>query len=470
MINIVFLSIVLEVLYFLFSVIYKKGRLFNSWFFVFSLVLFLPKINLIDASSKYTTAGIRIDDLIILFSVIYLFFSHLLPFKNSIIKKATFLLLVFAFSSVISFLFGLLTGLNNSILYSIFEIIRPLEYFCAVLLGFSFAKKKNYIKQFDFNFNCLFLMFALVGFLQCFGLCGYAVSGEYSSSFFHGISISTFNGYYEYAAYLCFATTYYLIKIFSNRKKLFSAIFLLLSLILLLLSQSRTGIVVTAIISLCVVIYFIRLSKNKLKNLAVFIFCFVGILIFSFVARNASNSRFSSSTSLTSILETLQYYSKNTNFYTYIQQFETNSGISYGLITDLSMSVRFYKWFSILHGFLAFPFFGYGPAVTHVVDGNYIRLLGENGLVGTFAFLYFLFYICKFGFKNKKNNLSLFLSFSIISLLFDSIFIDMFLASKIMYFIYFLFGIVAKSSETANVSIKAISASKRKRFQLQSNL
>ena len=75
-------------------------------------------------------------------------------------------------------------------------------------------------------------------------------------------------------------------------------------------------------------------------------------------------------------------------------------------IADGSASIRFYKWGAALNGFLQYPLFGYGTGVTRVMDGNYTKLLGETGIIGTLLWLVMFGYYMRVIWSTKKMTAS----------------------------------------------------------------
>ena len=93
------------------------------------------------------------------------------------------------------------------------------------------------------------------------------------------------------------------------------------------------------------------------------------------------------------------------------------------------------------------PVLGYGTGVTHVMDGNYIKLLAETGIAGTALWLgfygYFMHAVCK---ARRASKLAKALLFIMISILLNSLLLDMFEASKPMEMLWLMVGGVAAIS------------------------
>jgi O-antigen ligase len=110
-------------------------------------------------------------------------------------------------------------------------------------------------------------------------------------------------------------------------------------------------------------------------------------------------------------------------------------------VTDWSAAVRFLKWFAATDGFRLNPVLGYGTGVTHVMDGNYIKLLAETGIAGTALWLGFYGYFMKaVGKFRRRTKLGKALLFIMVSILLNSVLIDMFEASKPMEMLWLMVG------------------------------
>ena len=99
------------------------------------------------------------------------------------------------------------------------------------------------------------------------------------------------------------------------------------------------------------------------------------------------------------------------------------------------------KWGAALDGFRLHPLLGYGTGVTHVMDGNYFRLLGETGLIGTLLWLGLYIGFMRAVWKARRRTpLGKALLLMMLSILLNSLMIDMFDASKPMEMMWLLVG------------------------------
>jgi len=122
------------------------------------------------------------------------------------------------------------------------------------------------------------------------------------------------------------------------------------------------------------------------------------------------------------------------------------------LVYDISFTTRFQaEWPNAWNAFLRNPFLGSGFAtVTLAVDNNWLRILGETGLLGLTAFLS-IFFVLALVLKqvapiidNKLSKAFLFgLAGGVLGLFVNAVLIDVFEASKVAETLWILLGIAA---------------------------
>lgn len=119
------------------------------------------------------------------------------------------------------------------------------------------------------------------------------------------------------------------------------------------------------------------------------------------------------------------------------------------LLCDIACAARLQQeWPRALGAFLFNPIFGTGPSsLGEATDNDFLRWLGEFGLVGTILFLYLLYSICKLAWrkaKETKNNNSFIYQgfvFGVLALLLNGLYIDVFEASKVAYNFWLVAGL-----------------------------
>ncbi|MGA2911301.1 MAG: hypothetical protein ABSE17_01490 [Candidatus Levyibacteriota bacterium] len=122
------------------------------------------------------------------------------------------------------------------------------------------------------------------------------------------------------------------------------------------------------------------------------------------------------------------------------------------LVYDISFTTRFQaEWPNAWNAFLRDPLFGSGFAtITLAVDNNYLRILGETGLLGMVSFLSIFFVLALIlkqalpAIKDKMSRAYLLgITGGLIGLFFNAVLIDIFESSKVAETLWILLGIGA---------------------------
>jgi hypothetical protein len=131
----------------------------------------------------------------------------------------------------------------------------------------------------------------------------------------------------------------------------------------------------------------------------------------------------------------------------------TDLGRYLDLYSDVSFEIRAVRWSFIIKAWLSdfhHFFLGWGPGAWDVaVDGNYVRVVGEAGLVGFVMFMRFIFSTL------SDRDVWSEIKKSMVVIIITSVFIDIATASKVMSVFWMLTGLYASSrapaaSESAN--------------------
>ena len=121
-----------------------------------------------------------------------------------------------------------------------------------------------------------------------------------------------------------------------------------------------------------------------------------------------------------------------------------------------SGEIRFnVEWPRAITAFRKNPVWGTGlGSISLATDNDYLRLLGESGLLGLFTFLFPVFYLIFRSFrliKTKRPNSTVRLELVFVGVVFstltNAIFIDIFEASKVAYAFWIIFGIYHQLSK-----------------------
>ncbi len=404
--------------------------------------LFIPKLNLVGVNSVYSTAGIRTDDFLTLVLLI-IALRDSFTYKNRYIRWGLGFLAALTVSSLVSLAVGRAGGYENPVLFSILSIARKFEYFSFALIGIYAARKTEHAEKVVLaEFTWMSCFHVIIGLLQVFRKCNVAVSGVVSNHDYIGFAVSTFNGHYEYGQFLCFAVVLYLVffvracRTRSAGKLFFSAGMIFASFVMIWLTKSRSSLVISLFLTVLILLFSIRKdSRPALKigaTAGAVILALAGVL---FVTGVLSVGRFEA-VDLGKYAESLRSNVENGSLQEYIEYIKSGEpewklGVQKNM--DVSAALRFYKWGAALDGFRRSPVFGYGTGVTRVMDGSYIKLLGEAGLVGTLLWLAMYGYFMKsVWLLREKTGSARIVFWMMISVMAASLFIDMFEASKPM--------------------------------------
>ncbi|MFE8117182.1 hypothetical protein [Brenneria goodwinii] len=408
-------------------------------FFVFVYTLFGFKLSILgdtgDEIDGNILSSIRIDDVIIvLFLFVYLVSGGQLLFF--IRKKTVIWFLVYILVCMFSSFYNSITG-DVSLLSSLLFSLRPFEYFLYIALGYELARLSinpdNSLKI--YVFYCLVL---IIG--QTFGVIGGI------SNFSFNRAIANTGGPWELAAVSAFLTMYFIL----NRKLING----LLSTIILILTQSRITLVGTAIVLLFrnyrQIFFIFRKSTAIVGSGVILIFCvsYFGVSLVS--SKNDISStttgvavRFESFSSndtisgIESILSNTQAAQNRQDYFNKTYGESLDNILSTSGDGDASAFIRFTRWVTLIKtacsdtmSFLI----GLGPSYAgKAVDGNYVRIFIETGIIGIFTYIIFLFSF----FKHVKDKL---LINYIIILVVTALFIDIFVTFKAMFLFWTFYG------------------------------
>ena len=379
--------------------------------------VFLPKINLVGFRGE--TAGIRFDDSILLIVTILLLVDWItsLDFTIEPLPLAGFAVVgVFCLSNLINAGHG-----HSSFLYS----LRLVEY-----MVFFWAGKSLVRSGYDFDFvvklliglNCAVVVLQFGGIVGGFTALGYEslVGRPFGLSANHPAEMGAlFN--------LLFAAL-----VFRTKTTKFWRWSLLIGVCLALI-ESRSALLAHSLLTL---VYVYKQSKNKfgfaLRT------AFVSALLIVVFAMIPSQVTGRSADLLSwQNLETVRDVYDNIPVdrqFTDVEKGGAPEDSPEGV--DVSWYIRVFKWAEVVKTMLAQPWtiwiFGVGPGgVAGVLDGGWLRLIVETGIVGTIAFLTLM---------RKISRLSTSCSMAVLALGVNMLMIDSHMAYKVMAFLFFVVG------------------------------
>jgi len=459
-------------------------------FLIFFIPLY-PKLPLIDI--EYTYIYIRFEDFLIAF-VYLVFLIQFLRKKVNFNWRFFFLFLSFWLSVFISFCLGHFILKTIPVNYiGILHSLRRVEYMGIFFIAYASVKNK---KDFFYYLKLIILVLALVSLYglgqKFFGWPAVqTMNPEYARGYLLFLTpeariSSTFSGHYDLASYLIFlipiVISFYLLS--HHLRYLVVFIFALTGLVLTASRISYIGYILTI---------FPFLFLQKKWRLAIFIFILTLTLTF---ANNNLTSRLKRTFQVKRILvdqktgavyvpqkittkelpagsfyitlkdqknlnaKDLEEYKKKLILQKKIEATKSGNIVDIAsleanlkplntIVSDISFATRIQvEWPRAIKAFKKSPFFGTGPSsLTEATDNDYLRWLGETGIVGTLLFLTIILKIIYEVFKKilksniqEKTILKGFL-FGIAALMINASYIDVFEASKVAYTFWITSGV-----------------------------
>jgi len=397
------------------------------------ILLFLPKINLLGFRNE--TAGIRLDDIVLMMIAGCWVVDWIGRLELTIepVPLAGFTVVcLFCLSNLVNSGMG-----HSSFLYS----FRLAEYMIFFWSG-KYLLRRGY--DFDLLVKALILLNFAVTVLQYAGLIGGFATLGYESDVGRPYGLSA-NHPAEMGALI---NLLYAALVFGDNRIKFWRWSLLVG-VFAFLTGSRSSLLAHFVLML---IYIYRHSKNKpsfVIKTAVIAAIPVAVLIA--VPNNI--------TSRSADLFSFQNVDTFRDVYNSIPVDRQFADVSEGGApedspegVDISWYMRGYKWAEVVKTMSAQPWtiwiLGVGPGgIGIALDGGWLRLIVETGIVGSFAFLYLL---------RRISRLGAACSMAVFALAVNMVMIDSHLAYKVMAFLFFLAGtqvqIQLERSTTGNLN------------------
>lgn len=420
-----------------------------------------PKFPFITVPGTYVS--IRLEDFLIL--TVALFWGvYILPRTKELLKdKVNIAIILFLLVALTSTLSGIFLTKTVVLHIGILNWLRRVEYLLGFFVAVTFLRSK---KDLIFYIKCLVIDVVVV-FVYGFGQKYYSwpVITTQNDQFSKGIAlrympgghlISTFAGHYDLASFVILVSPIFIVLLFSKREVVSSFIndkkqlitkgvlvaLLIASYWLIANTASRISSV-SFVLGLSLALVFIR--KYKFIPIVLLVgFIFFGLStglvgrymqIFDVIVKKATGA--------VQIVNT-----------TYAQERRGNAAIPtptpIPILQDLSTSIRLnVEWPRSIRAFQKNPILGTGfSSITLATDNDYLRALGETGILGLGAFLLFLWRIV----RKLAKSLPIPKEFSIKSayqaaifaslpgIFLNAVFIDIFEASKFAIIFWILLG------------------------------
>lgn len=435
----------------------RISTLLDSFFkYLFAAVLIFiplyPKFPLFTV--PFSSVAVRAEDFLI--ALVWGVFFLKLIFKRKInFPRITFQFFVFFFVAFASCLSAIFITKNVQPVIVLLHLFRRLEYMSVFFLIY-FAGREAGTRRYYLE---LILLPAIGVFL--YGIAqiylGAPVISTMDTEASKGIALtlrpgvtlnSTFAGHYDLAVYLTMVLTFLMAissQIQTWLKRLpFIGLFIMF-LWLFMQAGSRISLP-SLLLSVCVVTYFYR------KYLLGLLF---GCLILGFIATSPQYvDRFKSIFNLfvskiTYVVLAPVYAQENATVSATPTPVTDNSTLSPVKPQDISTSIRFnVEWPRAIRSFYKNPFFGTGySSITLATDNDYLRSLGETGLLGLLSFLALLLGIGKHLWEKVKtvkgiDKIIIVAAIGIfVAFLTTATFIDVFESSKIAILFWAFMGL-----------------------------
>ncbi len=462
--------------------------------FIF-LVPLWPKlpIKMID----YTYISVRLED-IYLAVMAFVFFIQLIRKKISLNK--TFLWLFIAYWTAVFISTGWGIYVQKTIVFphlGLLHALRRIEYMIVFFIASSVIKnRKDFFQLLNFYLMAVFLAVAY-GFGQKFFNfpAVQTMNPEYAKGYLLYLTpeariSSTFAGHYDLASYLVFAIPISLGVYFYTNKKRYLSLFIA-ALIILIYTSSRISFGAYVVATFGFLIFIRRywftvfvvlltaalmfttgeLTKRFLKTFQVRRILvdektgavYVGQTITtkelpagSFYVKLKDQSGSNLDTFRKQVVqEKLKEATLSGEVSSLSEEEKYASSLSANLkpvntlVSDISFATRLQiEWPRAINAFKKNPLLGTGPSsITEATDNDYLRWLGEFGLLGTSLFFLIIFtMIKKIWISLKKLTkleklLELGFLFGLLALLFNASYIDVFEASKVAYTFWTMTGV-----------------------------
>lgn len=328
---------------------------------------------------------------------------------------------------IISLTYNSLITQEYFYILNLFEIYRPILFFLAYYTGYKYVlEEKVVLLKIDkyINFMVFLVIFTYLLYVIFPDMYNNFASYYTKDDNINGIRrfTSFFSNPYDTAYFINFAVVYYLRKIYL-KFKLIEVIFIVLLVMALLATQSRTGMILLGVNIVLINLYNIKFEKNMRKRIKV---CIILILLFCI--------------SFGVICSNMDYILTH---YSYLY-YGLNSLIKNGVRETKSINTRFEQYQYVLESLSTNFFIGMGVDKINKIytESMFSLYLYRYGFLGILYVITLMFIQIKESYKGRKNILSS--VFFIISITNSITFLTNNYYDQIRnnFIFYFLFGII----------------------------
>lgn len=416
------------------------------------IVLF-PKLTLVTISGS--NVGIRFDDLAVLIIAVCLALTMIRRrglVKASLSGPVTRYWLLFIVWGIASTLIGLLLlDAVESPLLGMLYLGRYVEFFVVYLAASLVVWDRTILKTLYLVFFFSAVAVVAYGFLQLGDLVPYfttllsLVNPEEVTYATSGVIMSTFAGHYDFGIYLVLVLGFLLFFMTGTFRRSDSYRSLEEKL-----GQRQSLVLFICYLLMVLLISFAIYLTNSRSS-------FIAVVVVLIVWGYSNSRRLSIAASLTgAMLASLYLRGKLSNK---LGRFKIGTK---ALTFDLSSIERLRKWITLFSEFGVISLIsGFGlSSQGEALDGYYMRLLGEMGLIGIGLFALMLWSLMAAINRVRKvgpsdlfwTGLAEGMRLGTLALLVQAMFIDTFVATKIMYVFWLLAGVVVSKDREPGTS------------------
>jgi len=449
----------------MFTKLYKiYTKLLTDYLWIYLVVLTLtiplyPKFPFINIPG--THVAIRLEDFVLAVTFFTIFPYLIINFKKLFkypLERAIILFLVVGLISLFSAVF---VTKSVGVEIGLLHWSRRVEYLITFFLSISLFKlnpNRDYIRLFISLSSIVVLLVTLYGIGQRYFEFPVIVTQNYEYA--KGLALlwipgshinSTFAGHYDLASYVVLILPTLTLLIFTSKKmimKIFFTICFLAGLWLLANAVSRISIV-----SLMGALGIAFIITKKYKEL-------LGVGLICIILFMMSSSLLGRYARIFEVVRIRLYdLTQIVDTNVYAQELPARRDIdntppppSFEILEDRSSSIRFnVEWPRALRALVKNPLLGTGySSITLATDNDYLRSLGETGLIGFAAFALVLIRIIRiqlFVFKERHKFKGIHIAFfagvtgGISGILLNAVFIDVFEASKFAIIFWLIIGL-----------------------------
>lgn len=439
--------------------------------FILLAIPLYPKFPFVKVPGTYV--AVRLEDfLLLLLAVILLvkYFPKLLSILKGGVERSIILCLGVGLVSLISGIFLTQTVQPH---IGILHWLRRIEYFVPFFIGLMYFKD-NKPKSLEFFIKVLIVGVTII-FLYGLGqkYLSWPVIITQSSEYAKGVALrwipgshinSTFAGHYDLASFLVlvlplFVALFFLLEGFWTRVTLSGVVFF--GVWLLANAVSRISVVSYLLAS---TLSLFLLKKYKQIPLVLI----ASILMFSFssslIARytqiiEVSFQKIKQNLKLNYNIYKFEAFAQSTVELPKRRETEKPPSQPVSIFEDRSMSIRLnMEWPRAIRAFSKNPILGTGySSITLATDNDFLRLLGEVGIIGFSAFMLIFFNIAKLAVSVLKNvsktsgiERGFLISYiaALPAVMLNAFFIDIFEASKFAIIFWLITGIFVSLART----------------------